>query len=1121
MIYKNLSIAAGGGIISHSQQAEQEECANIFIGLGGTGISCLREVKKQVYNRLSPDDPKAEIPEYNHIQFLAIDTDKSSLGDDNSISTLDSATDYVDISCSDIHSILGNTRVLRQDPSLKWFSDDISILAAEAGAGGVRQVGRLLLIQNIEKIISAMKKKITLAITNLRNKPVNVHIFTGMGGGTGSGTFLDICYILQKVLKDMSLLGNAYTCGYFFLPDVNLAKVEVESVKEYIQINGFAAMKELDYCMNFENNGGTWDQNYGSFEIHSNQPPVKLAHLITAKDESGSVIQHGYEYCMNVVVDYVMEFMTKQIVDDKDRDAGNFGLKSHIANFNKIVEMIDKKRGARYYYCVLGASNAYIPYKEINSYLASRIFEAYENLPRACHDIDTFCKNNRMTYKDLLGEINKNVGAIPMFEVDANELYNQVQGIMQPNVFPQLVSHMLGKKPEIEGNYAKNRESLIQNMIVSLKSKLEEYCGDATRGPIYASLLLKNFNKDDRDMFAVIEGYIKENEKNVSQALATLELREQELATALRELQNSKAVLGGRGKKAKSYVGSVYAYFTQQLKVKLYYEMGEFLNTFKPQVTSLYNSFFAPLIDTLNNVAETFRANFVALDESVRNLDDYSIKIIGLDDESLKESLDAAVDKLDTTAIVLHFVEFLIKNPKKWESKNNETQISAMVSEYFVEQLKDFTNKNIDEYLITRFKTNTQEELVDAVYKKLMLKLETMAAPMFWARSAIDEKSKMGYCSVPSTSNAIKAAVDKLHSVDPKIDGRSSIMPDRISMLIFYCGVPMFMFKGIDLYYPDYSSREGMVGKHLYEGTAYDERNFHDFSNLIPLSLMSHEDITDKIQQFIDDYAQAVDFGIIEKRAKGVDGRQYDYFLRKIDMNDYEEKTRKMKKHLDEWNPDRAKKYIENEENNRLEFGEEISLPNTGTEGYKDDVVKDHVFASMKLTQEMYEQLEVYRQFKAILQKVIDKLSSGSDFENSVKTFTEAMCTGIIYPSEDDKYVFNYIKGDDDFPDEYKLTDMDTAPYGDAIPLYSAFDQYVKLDKEDKAEIAQKAKNKQRKDEEECIEITKKIKTYLEKRADLIRDVANERFKSDRKVINDFVVLMTKNIKTFERTLLM
>ena len=1118
MIYKNLSIAAGGGIIAHNQQAEQEECANVFIGLGGTGISCLREVKKQVYNRLSPDDPKAEIPKYDHIQFLAIDTDASSLGDDKSISTLDIATDYVDISCSDIHAVLGNTRTLRQDPSLQWFSDDISILAAEAGAGGVRQVGRLLLIQNVEKIVSEIKKKITLAITGLRGKPVNIHIFTGMGGGTGAGTFLDVCYILQKILKDMSLLGSAYTCGYFFLPDVNLAKVEIDSVKEYIEINGFAAMKELDYCMNFENNGGSWDQNYKTFEVHTHQPPVKLAHLITAKDEKGSVIPDGYNYAMNVVVDYVMEFMTKQIVDSKDRDAGNFGLKSHIANFDRIVAMLNKERGARYYYCVLGASNAYIPYKDINSYLASRIFEAYATLPDSCHDINEFVNTHGLTYKALLGEINKNVGAIPMFEVDAGELYNQVQGIMQPNIFPQLLSHMLGKKPEIIGNYAKNRESLVQNTIVSLKNALVEYATNAARGPVYASLLLKNFDKNDRDMTAVVEGYITENERNKAQAVANLELREQELGAALRELQNSRL---GRGRKAREYTSAVHAYFSQQLRIQLYVEMGEFLMAFKPQVKDLYDNFFSPLLDTLNNVAETFRANFTALNESVRVDNDYAIKIVGLDDESLKESLNEAVDKLDTTAIVMDFVAALIKQPKKWENRNNEAQISAMVSEFFVQQLTAFTSKNIDEYLATKFNTHSQEELVAAIYQNVMLKLKNMAAPMFWSRTSIDEKSRTGYCSVPNTSDAIKAAVDKLHYVDNKIDGRSSVMPDRISMLIFYCGVPMFMFKGIDLYYPGYSTKEGMTGKHIYENNKYDTRDFANLSNLLPLSLMSHEQITPKIQQFIDDYAEAVKYGIIYKESKGADGTQCDYLLRKVDTDDYNEKLRKIDRLLNEWNIDRARRFVDDPENNTLRFSSSITLPNTGAEGYKDDVVKDHVFASQVLTGEMYTQLELFRELQAKLKMIQDRIYDEDIVKYTIIAFVNALCTGTVYMSKDDKYTFMYLKGDYDFPEEYILTNMDTEPYGDMLPIYSAFVQFMNLDKEDKDDIAERAKRIKRENEEDCIAFTKKVKEYLEKRVDILKEIADESFRRDRKAIYEFISLTVSAIRTFERSLLM
>ena len=80
-MYNKLLVSAGGGIISRSQQSEQVEAATIAIGLGGTGISCLRALKKEVYNKLKPDLSAGDIPTYSHIKFLAVDTDKSSLGE--------------------------------------------------------------------------------------------------------------------------------------------------------------------------------------------------------------------------------------------------------------------------------------------------------------------------------------------------------------------------------------------------------------------------------------------------------------------------------------------------------------------------------------------------------------------------------------------------------------------------------------------------------------------------------------------------------------------------------------------------------------------------------------------------------------------------------------------------------------------------------------------------------------------------------------------------------------------------------------------------------------------------------------------------------------------------------
>ena len=66
MIYSQLSLSTGGGIVSEMQQAEQvKNTATVLIGLGGTGIDCLREIKKAVRERLKPDDPNALVPSYD------------------------------------------------------------------------------------------------------------------------------------------------------------------------------------------------------------------------------------------------------------------------------------------------------------------------------------------------------------------------------------------------------------------------------------------------------------------------------------------------------------------------------------------------------------------------------------------------------------------------------------------------------------------------------------------------------------------------------------------------------------------------------------------------------------------------------------------------------------------------------------------------------------------------------------------------------------------------------------------------------------------------------------------------------------------------------------------------
>lgn len=1122
MIYRNLSIAAGGGIIAHNQQAEQEEGANIFIGLGGTGISCLKEVKAKVYNRLKPDDVNAEIPEYKHIQFLAIDTDSGAVGDDGSVSNLDHSTEFLNIGTNNIHALITNTGILKQNQSMQWFSDDISIQNALAGAGGVRQIGRLLVMQNVDKIVSKIKNKIDAARINLNNKPIHIHIFTGMGGGTGSGTFLDICYIVNHILSQQQLHGQVEVCGYFFLPDVNLDKVKIPAIQRYIEANGFAAMKELDHCMSYHYNHDEWNQNYGSFTVRTKEQPVTLAHLITAKNEDGSIKSNGYNYAMNVVAEYVMEFMTKEDnISDQDRANGDFGMKSHISNVKRIVSALYKKRGACHDYCVLGSANAYIPYKDINTYLAAKIFEKIDEMPKANHDIDSFVKDNGYDYRDIENEILKGAATIPFYEVDARLLKEQCQGITT-EVVPQVLVQMRDAMPAIEGAYAKNKDSLLKTLVASIDNKLTQYCTTFDKGPFYAALMLQADKKTDRDMGNIIEGLITENDRKLSDARADLTLRNTTWATTLRNLQNSK--FGSVNKHAQAYVAAVNAYFKKQIDIERYVVIGDLLNELKPQITSLYNEKYAPLIEMLNNISETFRKNMETLSEKAKKDTDYAVKIIDFDDDGLKEKLDISVDNLPFDKIITGFIERMLEedNAKVWQSRSDEAKLSNIISEYFVKQLATITDKNIDDYLAIKYKTDNPKALTDAIYHNIMNDLKNRAKPLFWADQTdggISEDSKKGSIYIPSVSAIIGSAAGMLQVDNEQIDIKKSKMSDRMSILMFYCGIPMFMFKGSTNYKPGYEKNKD-PGTHLYEGNDLDERDFSKVSDIIPFSiLLNCNNPSDMIQSFHESYKLARNKKVMDRVAVDKEDKVHKYFLRTVDKEAVDKLVIRIDKLLSEGNIDRAEKFLNEINIDEVEFSESLEIPKIGNmSGFEDSSVEELIYASDILTDKLMAQLEVIAMRTAKINELKKLVEGKVEMSQALESFANAMCTGVIRMTN--RFTFAYLKDEDGFTDEYTLTDIDTQPFGESIPLYSAFVKYMALDDEDKEGISRLSKDRKVNDEDICREAATAAKEYIEKNYDVIKESAELQSTEHRKEILKFVENYYKRVNTLARTLI-
>ena len=875
-MYRSLLYSAGGGIVSPEQQAEQACCANIFIGLGGTGIDCLKQVKKQVYEQIRPDDPNAVIPSYQHIKFLAVDADPRGLDETNLPSSLSKNTEFLDLRCADISALLHNAPILTTAPSLQWlkasatepYGTGIKILNVEAGACGVRQIGRLLLFLEIPQFLDKLTSLIIQARDGLpADTETFIHIFTGLGGGMGSGAFLDVCYLIQYVLSNLGIQGSASTFGYFFMPDVNLSRILDLGIQAFVKSNGFAAMEELDYCMDFESNGGSWDQIYGNgLEIHTTNPPVNLAYLISATDTAGAIRPNAYQYAIHTVADSVMESLIRPNVVTFPPAP------PLLANAVALGHMVTKMHGACYHYCTLGTASAYIPYKEITTYLSAKMFEGFNRLNHQLpteSELEVFMQACGLRYKDILKSIHYHVPDISLYEVDPKMLYHQTAGIT-PDIIPQVLRQMLDSIFRIQGQMEVNQKALLKAtqdttmengmgitpLIDRVKKQLMELAVNPDKGPYFAAAILHSAHS--KDLSYRIDGLIMENRQYLEMAMNDMTLRKNNMANALRELQNSNIFY--RKIRAEQYVQAVNKYVCQMAKIHLFEIAGKTLDQFKHQIPELYTQFFGIFERVFRELQSTFAENLSALSHPAAQNNDYAMKLLTI--QELQPSLDESVEAMNSNELISGFVTYLLERPDLWLNED-ENKISRGVSNYFLDRFKDFTNRTMRDCLRIKFNTSDPNTLTRKILNEILMPLAQKAEPLFWTNHALynfAESGKLGYCSIPKESHEIEYAALDYHTADPTVSIRSSYTFDRIRFQTLRCGIPMFAYKGTDAYRNDVM----IPGTHLYEGTARDPRDWRKLFDITPYSCRTPETLTRELEERAKVVEEATQLGIRE-----------------------------------------------------------------------------------------------------------------------------------------------------------------------------------------------------------------------------------------------------------------
>lgn len=254
----------------------------LVVGLGGVGIDALLETKGLV---------QRSCRESGRVKYLAIDADlesrfRRSSPDTGSVGLDREKGEWVLLNPPAApFGIKGIPEYIRS-----WLDMSVAPLADVHGAGGMRQQGRLRLFCNIQQVMRAVQIALRSGYWS-HTKKVRIFLMAGLGGGTGSGTFLDMAYIVRQLAEELEPKAPVEVYGCLFFPEMN-AIVHPCHTAEYMKVNAYAALQELDWCMGLPEEGARFTQQYSeTLRVDSDRPPFEQIYLFGMPDDNAHIEQ--------------------------------------------------------------------------------------------------------------------------------------------------------------------------------------------------------------------------------------------------------------------------------------------------------------------------------------------------------------------------------------------------------------------------------------------------------------------------------------------------------------------------------------------------------------------------------------------------------------------------------------------------------------------------------------------------------------------------------------------------------------------------------------------------------------------------------------------------------------
>ncbi|KPJ69056.1 MAG: hypothetical protein AMS14_11815, partial [Planctomycetes bacterium DG_20] len=258
----------------------------MVVGLGGTGVKIVSLFKRQIRSLLGPEAP---------ISFLGIDTDRDDLPGDPF-----DPDEFALCECMQAPQVV---RSLGDYPDIQewWFEGLTDVHAIIKGAQMKRFVGRLACFYNYKREILWRLEKQIKRLHRLRrpdekhhfrvrrDNSLRVYVIGSLSGGTGGGFFFDIALAVRDAVTRAAGAGlMPIVVGVVVLPRGFMNLVPMHFMREKIQANFYAGLKEIDYL---SNHYSEFTFTLGGRPVQVTSPPFDTVYLLDTLNQAGRNIE--------------------------------------------------------------------------------------------------------------------------------------------------------------------------------------------------------------------------------------------------------------------------------------------------------------------------------------------------------------------------------------------------------------------------------------------------------------------------------------------------------------------------------------------------------------------------------------------------------------------------------------------------------------------------------------------------------------------------------------------------------------------------------------------------------------------------------------------------------------